>query len=181
MKIVRLILGKLGLIETPHSKLQAYHRALGLPVGSHNTQIDALTPSLIKIGKNFVSAPGSKIVSHDSSLILSQGVLRFGKVEIGDNVFLGANSVVLAGTAIGDNCIVGAGAVVKGNFEANSVIAGNPAKRIMSVDQLLEKTKAGSDFIEIPEDLMVRMKAGKLSFEERKEIEVIVNEKISKG
>ena len=181
MSVINKILGKLGLIETPHSKLQAYHKSMGLPVGSHNSQLDALTPSLIKIGKNFVSAPGSKIVSHDSSLILSHGLLRFGKVVIGDNVFLGANSVILAGTIIGDNCIIGAGAVVKGTFEANSVIAGNPAKRIMSSNELLEKTKVGTDYIKIPDHLMARMKVGKLTFEERAELEFIVIEKISKG
>ena len=181
MSVVKKILGKLGLIETNQSKYLKYVKELGIPTGTHNTQLDALTPSLIKIGKNFVSAPGSKIVSHDSSLILSHGVLRFGKVEIGDNVFLGANSVILAGTFIGDNCIIGAGAVVKGTFEAKSVIAGNPAKRIMSVEDLLKKTHAGNDYIDIPVSLLQRMKLSKLSFEGRREIENLVNEKISKG
>jgi len=181
MSILKKILEKLGLIQTSHGKLNVYFKSLGLPIGSHNTQLDALTPSLIKLGKNFVSAPGSKIVSHDSGLILSHGLLRFGRVEIGDNVFLGTNSVILAGTFVGDNCIIGAGAVVKGVFEANSVIAGNPAKRIMSVEELLEKTRAGTDYIEIPDYLMAKLNAGKLTFEERREIEFIVNEKISKG
>lgn len=143
MSVIKKIFGKLGLIETNQSKYLKYVKELGIPTATHNTQLDALTQSLIKIGKNFVSAPGSKIVSHDSSLILSQGIFRFGKVEIRDNVFLGANRVVLAGTFIGDDCIIGAGAVVKGTFESNSIIAGNPAKRIMSVDDLLKKTHAG--------------------------------------
>ena len=51
-------------------------------------------------------------------------------VKIGKNVFLGCNCIILKGTEIGDNCVVGAGSVVHGKFEANCVIAGNPARVI---------------------------------------------------
>ena len=49
-------------------------------------------------------------------------------IWIGKNVFIGMNSIILKGTMIGDNSVVGAGAVVHGDFPANCVIAGNPAK-----------------------------------------------------
>lgn len=51
-------------------------------------------------------------------------------VEIGENVFIGCNCIVLKGSKIGNNCVVGAGSVVSGQFEDNCVIAGNPAKVI---------------------------------------------------
>ena len=51
-------------------------------------------------------------------------------VVIGNNVFIGMNSIILKGTVIGDNCVVGAGSVVHGVFEDNCVIAGNPARII---------------------------------------------------
>lgn len=51
-------------------------------------------------------------------------------VKIGNNVFIGDKAMILPGTTIGDNCIVGAGSVVKGDFESNSLIAGNPARII---------------------------------------------------
>lgn len=51
-------------------------------------------------------------------------------VKIGKNVFVGCNCIILKGTEIGENSIVGAGSVVCGKFEANSVIAGNPARMI---------------------------------------------------
>jgi carbonic anhydrase/acetyltransferase-like protein (isoleucine patch superfamily) len=47
---------------------------------------------------------------------------------IGNNVFIGVNSVILMGAHIGDNTIIGAGAVVSGSYDDNVVIAGNPAK-----------------------------------------------------
>lgn len=49
---------------------------------------------------------------------------------IGNNVTIYANSVVVGGITIGDNAIIGAGSVVINDVEADSVVAGNPAKRI---------------------------------------------------
>ena len=49
------------------------------------------------------------------------------EIKIGRNCFIGCNSIILKGTVLGDGCVVGAGAVVSGKFEANCVIAGNPA------------------------------------------------------
>lgn len=50
-------------------------------------------------------------------------------ITIGNNVWLGANVTILKGAHIGDNCIVATGSVViRGHYEANSILAGNPAK-----------------------------------------------------
>ena len=53
-----------------------------------------------------------------------------GDVYIGANCFIGIASIILPGVHIGNNCIVGTGAVVTKDFPDNSIIAGNPAKRI---------------------------------------------------
>ena len=47
---------------------------------------------------------------------------------IGDDCFIGMNSIILKGTTLGNNVIVGAGSVVHGKFPDNVIIAGNPAK-----------------------------------------------------
>lgn len=52
------------------------------------------------------------------------------EIYIGQNCFLGCNSIILKGTVLGNNCVVGAGAVVCGRFEDDCVIAGNPARII---------------------------------------------------
>lgn len=52
------------------------------------------------------------------------------EIHIGKNCFIGCNSIILKGTVLGNGCVVGAGAVVAGVFEANCVIAGNPARVI---------------------------------------------------
>ena len=54
-------------------------------------------------------------------------------VIIGENVFIGCNSIILKGVTIGDNTTIGAGSVVSGNIPANCVAAGNPAKVIKSL------------------------------------------------
>ncbi len=52
------------------------------------------------------------------------------EIKIGKDCFIGCNAIILKGTVLGDGCVVGAGAVVAGEFDAGSVIIGNPAKVI---------------------------------------------------
>lgn len=59
--------------------------------------------------------------------------LKVKSVIIGDNCFIGAGAVILAGTELGANCVVGANSVVRGIFPSNSVIAGNPGVIIKKV------------------------------------------------
>ena len=54
-------------------------------------------------------------------------------VTIGDDVFIGANCIILKGVTIGDRSIIGAGSVVTKNVPADEVWAGNPARRIRSL------------------------------------------------
>ena len=54
-------------------------------------------------------------------------------VLIGDNVFIGAQSIILKGVTIGENAIIGAGSVVTQDVPANAIAAGNPCKVVGSV------------------------------------------------
>lgn len=60
-------------------------------------------------------------------------------VKIGDNVWIGENVVILAGSEIGSGCIIGANSVVSGRYEENSMIAGAPAKVIKKWNKTTEK------------------------------------------
>ena len=53
---------------------------------------------------------------------------------IGNNVTIYANSVIIGGVTIGDNAVIGAGSVVLKDVEANTVVAGNPARFIRRVN-----------------------------------------------
>lgn len=109
-----------------------------------NTRVDSLVPNAISIGENFISAPGSWILAHDSSLINHIGKVAVKKTVIGNNVFIGLNAIIMPGVTIGDGAIIGAGAVVTKNVEPNTIVAGNPAKLICTVSEYLEKIKTES-------------------------------------
>lgn len=66
--------------------------------------------------------------------------------EIGDNVLIGANAVILEGVKIGNNSVVAAGSIVTEDVPENVVVAGSPAKIIKSVDsKTKDKTKLLDD------------------------------------
>jgi acetyltransferase-like isoleucine patch superfamily enzyme len=82
----------------------------------------------IKIGKNFLFAPGIKIISSNHDFIHRKAI-ETKPIIIGSDVWLGANVVILPGVKLADGAIVGAGSIVTKSFtEKNSVIVGNPAK-----------------------------------------------------
>lgn len=60
--------------------------------------------------------------------------LKEMEVIIEDNVWLGANAIVLKGVTIGENSIVGAGSVVTKNIPPNCIVVGNPAKIISEIN-----------------------------------------------
>jgi acetyltransferase-like isoleucine patch superfamily enzyme len=64
---------------------------------------------------------------HETSEIKSVGIV------IGDDVFIGANSIILKGVTIGDKAIIGAGSVVTSDIPSMEIWGGNPAKFIKKV------------------------------------------------
>ena len=112
----------------------------------NQTYIDEQFPYMLKIGNHVNITLGVHILNHDYSwAVLKQcsgnvfgGV---GYVNIGNNVFIGVNSVILMNTNIGSNVIIGAGSIVHGNVPNNCVVAGNPAKIICSIDEFMQKRR----------------------------------------
>ena len=94
---------------------------------------------LIEIGNRVTLAPRVHILAHDASTKRMLGYTLIGKVIIGDDVFIGAGSIVLPNVTIGNKVIVGAGSVVKHSIPDNSVAVGNPAKVICTYEEY--KTK----------------------------------------
>lgn len=120
---------------------------LGLKVGKnfkrlHGVILDPAHCFLITIGNNVTMAPNVHILAHDASTCYGLGYAKIGRVNIGNNVFIGASTIVLPNVTIGDNVVIGAGAVVSKDLPANGVYAGNPAKKIMSYEEYIEKQKA---------------------------------------
>lgn len=110
------------------------------------TSIDVTRPHLVEIGRNVRITGGVVILTHGADWHVLRNVYRdpfvcgsAGKVVIGDNVFLGMNSIILKGTTIGENSIIGAGSVVARSIPAQSVAAGNPARVLMDLETYYRK------------------------------------------
>ena len=119
---------------------------MGLTVGKNFNRLNGviLDPShcwLIKIGDNVTIAPRVHILAHDASTKMFLDYTKIGCVNIGNNVFIGAESVVLPGVTIGNNVIIGANSTVTHNIPDNSVVVGSPAKVICSLDDYLNKER----------------------------------------
>lgn len=91
----------------------------------------------IEIGSHTRIGANVKIMDNDfhpiepeMRLISSNQNMEIRPVVIGENVFIGTNSIILKGVVIGDNTTIGAGSVVSGEIPKNCVAAGNPAKVI---------------------------------------------------
>ena len=63
----------------------------------------------------------------------------FGKVEIGDWVYVGNNCLIMPGVKIGSHCLIAAGSVVTKSIPDNCVVGGNPAKIISTVDEFVKR------------------------------------------
>lgn len=141
------LLGRIGdnvWIETPF--FCDYGEHIYIDEGTFvNVNAIFLDNNIINIGKNGLIGPGVQLLtaSHPLSagerLITSNGNLKtsyktFSKpIHIGDNVWIGGNTVVLPGITIGNNVTIGAGSVVTKNIPDNMLAFGNPCKIIRQI------------------------------------------------
>lgn len=104
-------------------------------------------PWMIYLGNNVVIATGVRFINHDMSAEMlsqylygtSKKLSKYGEIKVGNNVFIGADSIILPNVEIGDNVIVGAGSIISKNLDSNGVYVGN-GKSIMTFNEYLEKT-----------------------------------------
>lgn len=119
---------------------------MGMTVGKNFKRLNGviLDPShcwLIEIGDNVTMAPRVHILCHDASTKQFLEYTKIGRVTIGNNVFIGAESVVLPGVNIGNNVIIGANSTVTHDVPDNSVVIGSPTRILCSLDEYLDKEK----------------------------------------
>lgn len=120
--------------------------ANGMKVGENPNFQDEIIfdPShcwLISIGDNVTIAPRVHILCHDASTKLPLGYTKIGKVIIGNNVFIGANTTILPSVIIENNCIIGANSVVTMDIPNNSVAVGNPCRVIKTYDEYIDENR----------------------------------------
>ena len=102
-------------------------------------------PYLITIGNYCDLTEGSKIYTHGGARVARSKFPNFdlfGRVVLGDRVYVGSGAKIMPGVTIGDNVLIAAGSVVTKSIPSNVVVAGNPAKFICSLEEYIEKNLA---------------------------------------
>lgn len=124
----------------------SFARYIGVKVGNNcrlYTRRFGSEPWLIEIGNKVTITNGVRFINHDGStwLISDKKGRRqlFRKIVIGNNVFIGMDTVVLPGIKIGDNVIVAAGSVLTKSVPKNTIVGGNPAKIIGDFESYQKK------------------------------------------
>jgi acetyltransferase-like isoleucine patch superfamily enzyme len=148
--IIRNFLDRIHAARDP----VGFARMLGVRVGS-NVRFYGMSrgmfgsePWMISIGNDCYITAGVQFINHDGgTLILRKEIPTLewtAPIEIGNNVYIGINTIILPNVKIGNRCIIGAGSIVSRNIPDNSVYAGVPARFICSTDDYLEKMKEKS-------------------------------------
>jgi acetyltransferase-like isoleucine patch superfamily enzyme len=112
-------------------------------------------PHLVAFGDNVFVGTGVKFITHSmvNCVFNTEDGTQFkplvGKIEIGDNVFIGANTSIMYGCTLGDNCIVAVGAVVTKSIPSGEVWGGVPACKIGNYDDVKRKVKMFNKELEI--------------------------------
>jgi len=114
---------------------------------SSKAYIDRHKGSRIIIGSNCYITRNVVILNHTDTyrggpkgIWIKKGTSRISKdVIIGDNVFIGVNSVIMPGIKIGNNVVVGALSFVNKDLPDNTVWAGNPAKMLTTTQEMILK------------------------------------------
>lgn len=125
-------------------------RTLGVRVGE-GCRIYSMDVSseyeLISLGDRVTISSDVRFITHDGVgwLFPDEDGRRpywLARIEIGDDVFVGARATLLPGVRIGDRCVVAAGSVVTKSVPSGSVVGGNPARIIGQFDELEAKVRS---------------------------------------
>lgn len=125
----------------------SYYIKRGMKVGENfnrqsDTKMDPLNCWLISIGDDVIMGNKVQLIAHDFSLMHHTGYARFGRIVIGNRVFIGANSTILMNVNIGNDVVIGAGSLVNKDVPDGCVVAGVPAKVICTTADYIERQQA---------------------------------------
>lgn len=123
-----------------------YARAIGVVIGEDNFLPDkrcwSTEPYLIKVGSHRQITEGVRILTHGGNQVVRDRYPKFdtfGKVTIGDWVYIGFNSLIMPGVTIGDNVLIAAGSIVTKSIPSGVVVGRNPAKIICTITDYIQR------------------------------------------
>ncbi|WP_112181836.1 MULTISPECIES: DapH/DapD/GlmU-related protein [Paraliobacillus] len=124
-----------------------YRTFLRMKVGDQTAfalmvMLDIMFPERISVGKNTVIGYNTTILAHE--YLIKE--YRLGNVSIGDEVMIGANSIILPGVTIGDGAVIAAGTVVHKDVTSGTFVGGNPMRLIYSEEEMKNRLKQDDFF-----------------------------------
>lgn len=106
-------------------------------------------PYLITLEDNVRISFGVSFVTHDGGTWAFRDqpeyadVIKYGKIHVGERTFIGCNSTILPGVTIGKRCVIAAGSVVTKDVPDGTVVAGVPARLVMTTQEYAQKCLQG--------------------------------------
>ncbi len=151
-KVVKDLLGKSenAFINPPFYCDYGTHIEVGKNFYA-NYNCTILDVAKVKIGDNCQFAPNVAIYTagHPIHPYSRNSLYEYGKeITIGDNVWIGGNTIVCPGVHIGDNVVIGAGSVVTKDIPSWSVAVGNPCRVIRKITDDDKKKLFGEEEID---------------------------------
>ena len=116
--------------------IETQARRAGVKMGKNNelfSRFWSSEPYLIELGDDVHITAGCKLFTHGGGTVARSIYPKFdcfGKVKIGNNVYIGTNSLIMPGVTIGNDVLVAAGSVVCHSVPDGVVVGGNPARII---------------------------------------------------
>lgn len=157
-KIINLVNKLIDLYRVKRDPV-AYARSIGVKIGDDARLISVVPgmgtfgsePYLIELGNHVTVAGDVRFVNHDGGVWVFReqdpSIDVIAPIKVGNNVFIGYGSLILPGVVIGDNVVIGAKSVVTGNIPSNSIAAGIPARVIKSLDDYRQGVDERKDSI----------------------------------
>lgn len=136
-----------SIINKYYLSPEQYARKIGVIVGKGcniSTKNFSSEPYLIKIGNNVRIARHVQLLTHGGLWSLRNTDVRyekldyFGRIKIQDDVYIGQGAIIMPGVTIENNCIIGASSVVTKSVPRDSVVAGNPARIVATMNEFIE-------------------------------------------
>lgn len=132
-----------------------YYRKQGVKIGKElrltGVPDFGSEPYLITIGDNVTVTQNVVFHTHDGGVGLFRkeypGINVFGKIILGNNVFIGSNVIIMPGVTVGNNVVIGAGSIVTKDIPSDSVAVGSPAKVLKSLEEYKESSLKAAVYI----------------------------------